>query len=68
MLPDLLLFLSDELFPFRCRLSCILAYLFFQHFRWALDPASDAFKLLLLCRDLTLSTIDVPLVAPVGPI
>ena len=63
-----LLFSSDDFFPFRCRLSCILAYLFFQRFRWALDSASDAFKLLLLCRDLTLSAIGVPLIAPVGPI
>ena len=61
MLPALLLFSSDDFFPFRCRLSCILAYLFFQRFRWALDSASDAFKLLLLCRDITLSTF-VPLV------
>ena len=45
MLPALSLS-SDEFFPFRYRLSCILAYLFFQHFPWALASASDAFKLL----------------------
>ena len=68
MLPALLLFSSDDFFPFCCRPSCILAYLFSQRFRWVLDSASDAVKLLLLCRDLTLSTIGVPLIAPVGPI
>ena len=64
MLPALLFFSSDDFFPFRCRLSCILAYSSFQRFRWALDSASDAFKLLLLCRDLTLLTIGVPMIAP----
>ena len=68
MLPALLLFSSDDFFPFRSRLSCILAYLFFQRFRWALDSGSDAVKLLLLCRDLTLSTFGVPSIALVGPI
>ena len=68
MLPALLLFSSDDFFPFRCRLSCILAYLFFQRFRWALDSGSDAVKLLLLCHDLTLSTFGAPLTALVGPI
>ena len=42
--------------------------LVFQRFRWAIDSGSDAVKLLLLCRDLTLSTIGVPLIALVGPI
>ena len=72
MLPALLLFSSDDYFPFGCRLSCILAYLFvqrfrwalasamlFQRFRWALASASNDFKLLLLCRDLTFSNFGV---------
>ena len=42
MFPSLLLFSSDDFFPFRCHLSCILAYLFFQRFRWARGPAGDA--------------------------
>ena len=68
MLPALLLFFSsDDFFPFRSCLSCILAYLFFQRFRWALDSGSDAVKLLLLCHDLTLSTFGVPLIVLVGP-
>ena len=66
MLPALLLFSSDNFFPFRCRLFLNLAYLFFQRFRWALDSGSDAVKLLQLCRDLTLSTLGVPLIALVG--
>ena len=68
MLPALLLFSSENFFPFRCRLFCILTHLFFQRFRWALNSGSDAVKLLLLCRDLTLSTFGVPLIALVGPI
>ena len=45
----------------------MLAYLFFQRFRWVLDSGSDAAKLLLLCHDLTLSTFGAPLTALVGP-
>ena len=48
--------------------SRILAYLFSQGFRWALDSSSDAFKQLLMCRNCTFSTIWVPLIAPLGPI
>ena len=57
-----------RLFPFSLLPFLYLGVLVFPRFRWTLDSAIDAFNLLLLCRDLTLSTIGVPLIAPVGPI
>ena len=61
-------FVRHEVFPFCCRLSCILVYSFFQDsHRCALVSASDAFKLSLTCRGSMLSTIGVPLIAPAGP-
>ena len=62
-----LLFSSDE-FSFSLPPFLYLGVLVFQRFRWALDSACDAFKLILRYRDLTLSTLGVPLIAPVGPI
>ena len=65
--PAVFVFVRHEFFPCCCHRSCILAYLFFQGLRCALASASDAFKLLLTRGGSTLSTIGVPLIAPVGP-